>query len=132
MAGGAVRSLNLTPVGGDCRWIGDVTPLWRSCIAWGGVLAQLALFATAYAVLLLIPRPESEAVLGVFYVLIASNLFMALVNLFPMAPLDGAEAWKVVPEGGRALLRRIRAARRGKDDSSRSAEARSRRGSRRW
>jgi len=116
MAGGAVKTLDLIGVGGVCQWTGDVTPLWRAGVAWGGVLAQLTLFAAAYAILLLI-RPENATVVYVFYVLITSNLFMALFNLIPVEHLDGAEAWKVVPEGVRALLRRIRG--RGRESARR-------------
>src|ERR1700687_1559576 len=47
--GGTVLSVELTAIGGCCNWSGELTPLERSCVGWGGVGAQLLLLAAALA-----------------------------------------------------------------------------------
>lgn len=96
--GGTVHAINVTGVGGTCWWSGRVSPLRRAAIAWGGVGAQLLLAVATIVALPYVGRPEtsSSALVDVAYVLTVSNVLMALVNLVPIAPLDGAEAWRVV------------------------------------
>lgn len=69
-------------------------------IAWGGVAAQLAvLIAAAAASLLLATFAPSARLLAapLFDVLIEINLVIMVVNLLPVAPLDGAKAWRALP-----------------------------------
>jgi Zn-dependent protease len=69
-------------------------------IAWGGVAAQFVVLITALGIdWLLGPRwpfthPLTTALLRV---LIDTNLLIMIVNLVPVAPLDGAKAWRVIP-----------------------------------
>jgi Zn-dependent protease len=66
-------------------------------IAWGGVLAQLAL-ALPLIALAQVPAvaalPGAGILVGVFGYL---SVLVALFNLTPAAPLDGAKAWRLVP-----------------------------------
>jgi stage IV sporulation protein FB len=96
--GARVLAIDLNAIGGTCRWSGRVSALQRSLIAWGGVAAQVLLAIATIVVLPYLGRPETSgrALMDVAYVLTASNLLLALLNLIPIAPLDGVEAWRLV------------------------------------
>jgi Zn-dependent protease len=69
-------------------------------IAWGGVAAQLAVFVIALGAdaLLATFSPVANALATpLLRVLIGTNAFIMIVNLIPVAPLDGAKAWRVLP-----------------------------------
>ena len=88
--------IDLTGFGGVCRWAGDPTPIQRAWVAWGGVLAQLLLFAVTALVLILagpLPHPWLAQLGGAFT---GANLYIAAFNLIPFPPLDGAEAWPLL------------------------------------
>jgi Zn-dependent protease len=85
----------LHALGGELLGTGEVSPLRRSLIAFGGVAAQLVLLALALLVAL--PPDLHDA-------FTRRNGVMLLLNLVPVKPLDGALAWK--------LPRRLGAARR--------------------
>jgi Zn-dependent protease len=76
-------------------------------IAWGGVLAQL-LVAIPLIVLDFFLNPAKpnylDSLIGILGYL---NLIIALFNLVPATPFDGATAWRIVP-----LIRAKRTARR--------------------
>jgi len=96
-----VVALEVTGFGGLCRWSGAATPLERSLIAWGGVLAQAVLLIVALVVFALggfrvVPFGGELA-----YTFVWTNLWLIGLNLLPFAPLDGAEAWRLFPELGR-------------------------------
>jgi stage IV sporulation protein FB len=91
-----VVSVDVLAFGGVCRWTGDSTPLQRAVIAWGGVLAQLALYAVTWGVMLATGAPTSRFGLDLFSVFTTTNLWVAMVNLLPIPPLDGATAWTLV------------------------------------
>src|SRR5262249_7366458 len=95
------------------RWNGAVRPLDRCLIAWGGVLGQSALFTVSCLLVSVLPVIRSDALHELIYALIVANFFLVLLNLLPMRPLDGAEAWRIVPVAGRAMTRWLpRASRR--------------------
>ena len=77
---------------------GETTPLRRSVIALCGVLAQLALLTAALLAREALPADLHDA-------FIRRNGIMLLLNLIPMRPLDGAQAWRVFPRL-RAAMRR--------------------------
>lgn len=81
-----VVSIDLTALGGECRWAGDATPIRESVIAWGGVLAQGLLLALAAALHLLV----SSAILEAF---VYANVYLIAFNLLPLPMLDGWKAW---------------------------------------
>ena len=69
-------------------------------IAWGGVAAQFVVLVIALgADLLLATLSPAARVLGspVFHVFIATNIFLMIFNLIPVAPFDGAKAWRILP-----------------------------------
>lgn len=92
-----VLSIDMDAVGGSCAWEGEVSPLQRALIAWGGVLAQMVLL---FIVELIVTNggwsttPDALQLLGV---LTSTNLQIAAVNLIPFPALDGWHAWRVVP-----------------------------------
>jgi membrane-associated protease RseP (regulator of RpoE activity) len=96
--GARVHAIDVHAIGGTCRWSGRVSGLQRSWIAWGGVGAQVLLAVATIVVLPYLGRPETSgrALMDVAYVFTASNLLIALLNLIPVAPLDGVEAWRIV------------------------------------
>ncbi|HET9754648.1 MAG TPA: hypothetical protein VFP52_16875 [Myxococcales bacterium] len=92
-----VSGVMLHALGGELLGAGEVSPARRSFIALSGVLAQLALLALALRVAM--PADLHDA-------FTRRNGVMLLLNLVPLAPLDGAQAWR--------LPRRLLAARRGR------------------
>lgn len=83
--------------GGYCRGAGWVEPIQKAIIAWGGVLAQAALFAVFIIADRLSLLPQSPHTVGFYEALFTANPAIAVLNLLPIAPLDGADAWKIVP-----------------------------------
>lgn len=104
--GAHVIALDFLPFGGECAWQGSVTALGQSVIAWGGVLAQALLLAATAGALLVLGRPESALLAGLVHMLTVSNVYMIVLNLLPIPPLDGARAWALVPHGIDAVRRR--------------------------
>ena len=90
-----VSGAMLHALGGELLGEGEVSPVRRSLIALSGVLAQLALLLLALR--LAMPAELHDA-------LTRRNGVMLLLNLVPLRPLDGAQAWR--------LPRRLLAARR--------------------
>jgi Zn-dependent protease len=86
----AVSGVMLHGLGGELLGEGEVTPLRRSLIALGGVLGQLALLCGALLAAHLLPPDLAEA-------FVRRNGIMLLLNLVPMRPLDGAQAWRLIP-----------------------------------
>ncbi|MBL8950305.1 MAG: hypothetical protein JNK82_05990, partial [Myxococcaceae bacterium] len=84
-------------------WQGDVSPKGRAAIAWGGIWAQLLVLAAAEAWLRAVGAPSSFTALRIVSTLIEANLWLIAVNLVPLPPLDGAEAWRLPILLGRAL-----------------------------
>ncbi len=81
--------------GGHCAWAGDPTRAEVAAIAWGGVLAQGALWIAAMIVSLLIGDPSSHVLAVVLGVFTTTNAYSMLLNLMPIPPLDGAKAWQL-------------------------------------
>lgn len=97
---------------GWCRWDGHPSRYESAMISWGGVFAQLALLVPAVAIAIAFPQAGRPVLLdAAIYTFVWTNLFLVCINLIPIAPLDGAEAWKLVP-----LLRGRRAQRPTVDD----------------
>lgn len=93
--GAEVLSIRVLPVGGLCVWRGDVTERQRSVIAAGGVMVQAAVWIAATLAVRLAPAPSPAWLGDVAYAWTTSNVFLILVNLLPVAPLDGHEVWRL-------------------------------------
>lgn len=89
-----VVSINIHALGGECAYAGGVTSRQSAIIAWGGVLAQLALLLTVPIWSSLLPSWRIFADLA--YTLTRTNLILIALNLIPVRPFDGAEAWRVL------------------------------------
>jgi Zn-dependent protease len=113
-AGQRVLSVEVTGLGGLCRWQGQATPTQRALIAWGGVFAQVIVLLAALLARGLFGPPSSRALLQLLDVAIYTNLFLIAFNLLPLQPLDGAEAWPLAGIMRRRLARawRLRRERR--------------------
>jgi Zn-dependent protease len=83
----------LTGFGGHCAWQGDVSPLGRAAIACGGVAAQLLLLFAALALDGFGLVPVDRVASTIFFAATVSNAWLIGLNLLPISPLDGAEAW---------------------------------------
>ena len=97
LSGARVRAIDVTGLGGECRYDGNVTPLRRALIAWGGVLAQLAVLIVVGALVLVFGAPQSVFLGEMAQACMFYNLALMGLNLLPVAPLDGHEAWKLFP-----------------------------------
>ncbi len=86
----SVNGVMLHALGGELLGEGEVTPLRRSIVALSGVLGQLALVALAALAFRELPPDLAEA-------LIRRNGIVLLLNLIPVKPLDGAQAWRLFP-----------------------------------
>ncbi len=88
-------SIDITAVGGVCRIEGNPSRREAAIVAWGGVLAQAALLVITLVVRGLMHFVAMGLLDGVFDTLITTNLILIALNLLPIAPLDGALAWRV-------------------------------------
>jgi Zn-dependent protease len=93
--GRGVIGLSVHAFGGECEWVPGTKRWSQEIIAWGGVLAQAALFALVMAASVVVPL---EHWLGApaFGVLTAYNLFILAFNLLPVGNLDGRRAWRLL------------------------------------
>jgi Zn-dependent protease len=114
-----VSSIDLYPYGGVCRWSGSATEWERAVIAWGGVLAQAALFALTVSIVRVAGLPSTIFGRELVDVFLLTNLLLMTINLLPFPPLDGAEAWKL----GSLLLKRRASRKVSPDDARRIAKA---------
>lgn len=64
-------------------------------IAWGGVAAQLALALPIIALDLSLSLRGEPVVGGMIKILGYYSVILAVINLIPVAPLDGARAWRL-------------------------------------
>lgn len=96
-SGYQVTAIDVNALGGLCRWQGNPTSKEVAVIAWGGVLAQAAILLAAVMVLVFVGGPLPWFLDGFVDVLIWVNAWMIMINLMPIAPLDGAEAWQLIP-----------------------------------
>jgi Zn-dependent protease len=122
-----VVGIDVHGLGGECRWAGNPTERQRATIAWGGVLAQLAVLVTTP--LWAARIPPTEFVNQLVEALTATNLIIALINLLPLSSLDGGQAWRLFRVRGllsslrdRGLRRKAAAIQRQLDALAREGE----------
>jgi stage IV sporulation protein FB len=83
-------------LGGYCAHERSGSRYEESVIAWGGVLAQLALFVVVQLVSWGLGPPRSAHAAQALHVLTTTNLWVIALNLLPIGALDGAKAWPLV------------------------------------
>jgi Zn-dependent protease len=91
-----LSEIALHGAGGYCRHERSGSRLEESAIAWGGVLAQLALFIGVKLGELALGPPTTLYAAQALYVFTEANLWLIALNLIPIEPLDGAKAWPLV------------------------------------
>jgi Zn-dependent protease len=91
----AVLSIDVHGLGGACRWTGPATDVQRALVAWGGVLAQLLLVTSLELIARLNIAVGSALLAEMLSYMTAINLVIILLNLLPIPPLDGAQAWQL-------------------------------------
>jgi stage IV sporulation protein FB len=91
-----VVAIDVHGFGGQCRWDGQASPWQRAIIAWGGVLAQAALLAATLVLVALTGGPRTSFEAELVSVFTRTNAYLAVINLLPIPPLDGANAWTIV------------------------------------
>jgi stage IV sporulation protein FB len=96
-----VVAIDVHGLGGQCAYAGSPTRREQATIAWGGVLAQAALLAPVLVLLAVLGWPEGGALADLVDALTWTNGCVIGLNLLPIPPLDGAEAWKLFPGLGR-------------------------------
>lgn len=93
--GFAVEAVVVHGFGGFCRWNGRASRLEHSVIAWGGVLAQALLLGGTFAYVQIMGPATSPFGFYLQDAWIRANLWIMALNLLPVAPLDGADAWQI-------------------------------------
>jgi stage IV sporulation protein FB len=100
----SVSSIELYPIFGVTRFGAPWSRLDHCVIAWGGVIAQATVAIPLVTFVALFGYTRFEAVNMLFAVLGFFSVGVAMFNLLPIPPLDGATAWGIFP----ALLSRKR------------------------
>jgi Zn-dependent protease len=92
-----VNSIKLYPVFGITNFEIPWTRLDHCVIAWGGVMAQAMVAIPLVLWVSLFGYTRIQSVNAIFAILGYFSLGVALFNLLPIPPLDGATAWGLLP-----------------------------------
>ncbi|KAF1071811.1 hypothetical protein [Variovorax sp.] len=84
----------------------------EAIVAWGGVAAQMMVALPLIALAATTPLASVRGLGPVVAFLGYFNLVFALLNLVPVAPLDGAKAWALIPIALAERRHKAQAARR--------------------
>ena len=95
--GTTVFSIELYPIFGVTRFRTPWSRLDHCVIAWGGVLAQAVVAVPLIAWVVVFGYTRFDAVNMLFAILGFFSAGVALFNLLPIPPLDGATAWGIFP-----------------------------------
>ena len=93
-----VLSIELYPICGVTRFETPRSRRDHCVIAWGGVVAQAIIFCPLIGWLLTHGYTRVEGINMIFAILGFFSLGVAIFNLLPFRPLDGATAWRLIPE----------------------------------
>jgi Zn-dependent protease len=100
-----VWSIELYPIWGITRFSEPYSYFDRCVIAWGGVVAQAIVAVPLLIWTETFGYTRFPAVNAILTILGFFSLSVAVFNLLPIRPLDGAIAWGLLP----AFLKRLRA-----------------------
>jgi Zn-dependent protease len=92
-----VFSIELYPIWGVTRFGTPWSRLDHCVIAWAGVAAQAVVAVPVILWVLVFGYTRFEVVNMLLVILGFFSLGVAVLNLFPVPPLDGATAWGIVP-----------------------------------
>ena len=92
-----VFSIELYPIFGVTKFGTPWTRFDHCVIAWGGVLAQAAVAVPIVVCVSVFGYPQLQALNMLVVILGFFSLGVAALNLLPIAPLDGATAWGIIP-----------------------------------
>lgn len=93
----SVLGIDLSGLGGVCKYAGGPSPWQTAVIAWGGVLAQAPLALAAFVAWHFgVVVPRSPFTYELLDMLVWGNLWIAGFNLLPVGGLDGATAWPLL------------------------------------
>jgi Zn-dependent protease len=93
-----VLAIELYPIHGFVRFQEPWSRYDDALIAWGGVLAQAAVALPLVTWVAIFGFTRSDPANVAIGILGYYSLVVALFNLIPVAPLDGAKAWRLIPE----------------------------------
>ena len=96
--GSRVLSIQIYPIFGVTRFETPWSRLDHCIIAWGGVIAQAVVFMPLVAWVAIHGYTQIEALNMIFAILGFFSLAVAIFNLLPIRGLDGAMAWRLLPE----------------------------------
>jgi Zn-dependent protease len=99
-----VLSIQLYPIFGITKFETPWSKFDHCVIAWGGVIAQAVVALPVIGWVRLFGYTRFEPVNAVLALLGFFSIAVAIVNLLPIPPLDGATAWAIIPE----FFKRIR------------------------
>ena len=106
-----LHSITVHGLGGSCSYSGMPSRRQGALIAWGGVWAQALLLGTTLATWTFLGPFSGVHAAELYGVLVYTNLLIIGLNLIPLEPLDGAQAWPLLGMLGRDVKRRSRARR---------------------
>jgi hypothetical protein len=92
-----VMAIRLHGFGGHCAYIGMPSAWQRSAVAWGGVMMQAPLLLLALTWYLALGPPRSPFLYQFQDSWMFYNGLLIALNLLPFEPLDGGQAWKLLP-----------------------------------
>ena len=99
-----VLSIQLYPIFGITKFETPWSRFDHCVIAWGGVIAQAVVALPVILWVLMFGYTRFEPVNAVLVLLGFFSLGIAVFNLLPIPPLDGATAWAIIPES----IKRVR------------------------
>jgi Zn-dependent protease len=105
--GYAVTAIELYPIHGCVCFQQPWSRYDDAVIAWGGVAAQAVVAVPLVTWVAIFGFTRSDAVNVAVGILGYYSLIVAVFNLIPLPPLDGAKAWYLIPE----LIKRARTSR---------------------
>jgi len=92
-----VSAIELYPIFAITRYSQPWSAFDEAVIAWGGVLAQSIVAIPLALIVVFYGYTRFQALNAVMAILGVLGLGVAIFNLVPSPPLDGATAWQIVP-----------------------------------
>lgn len=101
-----VGAIKIYPIHGSCWFETPNSRFHETLIAWGGPVAQFAVAAPLATFVIVAGPTRIEPIDAILAILGFFGPLIALLNLLPIAPLDGHKAWTVIPLTWHRVTRR--------------------------